>query len=312
MASPRLIVVIGATGTQGGSVVSALLENPSYRIRGVTRNASSEKAKALSAKGVEVVTADVNDIESLKKAFQVRTLSHRIHRLRLTEKTGRARNLRQHKLRGDIHEDRRRVSDADRIPAWKEPRRRSSIFHLNPITLHLEHPPLPIHHLGGQIHRPTLRIQGANRRLHHRFTPRTRQEDDVPVDRVLWHESDGRAHVCSVQDPVCGEVCDLISCSGRYADCIGWSGGSKHRALRRLYPLPTAPDATGEIRVSTNRDSRFRRDVENALESHGDGGRVCARQSGQLQSIVAWSWGRVGSDVEVLGLREGERVDEGW
>lgn len=75
MASPKLIVVIGATGAQGGSVVSSLLGDKSYRIRGVTRNPSSEKAKALSAKGVEVVTADSSDAGSLKKAFEVMSKS---------------------------------------------------------------------------------------------------------------------------------------------------------------------------------------------------------------------------------------------
>ncbi|KAK2765435.1 hypothetical protein FQN54_008284 [Arachnomyces sp. PD_36] len=70
MSSSNLIVIIGGTGAQGGSVISALQGNKSYRIRAVTRNASSEKAKALSAKGVEVVTADVGDVESLKRAFE--------------------------------------------------------------------------------------------------------------------------------------------------------------------------------------------------------------------------------------------------
>lgn len=67
----KLIVVIGATGVQGGSVISALLKNPEYKIRAVTRNASSEAAKKLAAEGVEVVTANSDDVSSLKAAFEV-------------------------------------------------------------------------------------------------------------------------------------------------------------------------------------------------------------------------------------------------
>ncbi|KAF5580813.1 hypothetical protein FPANT_9210 [Fusarium pseudoanthophilum] len=60
MSSPRLITVFGATGSQGGSVVQSLLQNKSqaFRIRGITRNPESEKAKALAEHGVEVVKAD--------------------------------------------------------------------------------------------------------------------------------------------------------------------------------------------------------------------------------------------------------------
>jgi len=66
----KLITVFGATGNQGGSVVEALLPDKSLRIRGVTRNANSEAAKSLASKGVEVVTADLNDEDSLVKAVE--------------------------------------------------------------------------------------------------------------------------------------------------------------------------------------------------------------------------------------------------
>ena len=65
----KLAVVIGATGRQGNSVVSALLKDSSYKVRGITRNPSSDKAKALAAKGVEITAADLNDEASLVKAF---------------------------------------------------------------------------------------------------------------------------------------------------------------------------------------------------------------------------------------------------
>ncbi|KAG2419247.1 hypothetical protein HFD88_004042 [Aspergillus terreus] len=70
MAPSKLIVVLGATGGQGNSVVEAFLTEKDYNIRGVARQPQSEKAQALSKKGVEVVEADNNDEASLVKAFE--------------------------------------------------------------------------------------------------------------------------------------------------------------------------------------------------------------------------------------------------
>ncbi|KAF5971867.1 hypothetical protein FCOIX_9689 [Fusarium coicis] len=72
MSSPKLITVFGATGSQGGSVVQSLLQNKcqSFRIRGITRNPESEKAKALSEYGAEVVKADGLVREEVIKAFR--------------------------------------------------------------------------------------------------------------------------------------------------------------------------------------------------------------------------------------------------
>ncbi|KAH7025042.1 uncharacterized protein B0I36DRAFT_353211 [Microdochium trichocladiopsis] len=65
----KILTVVGATGIQGSSVVAALLNNPTYTIRGVTRNTDSDKARALAAQGVQVVQANLDDLESLKRAF---------------------------------------------------------------------------------------------------------------------------------------------------------------------------------------------------------------------------------------------------
>ena len=65
----KLAVILGATGGQGSSVLRSLLKDGSYKIRAITRNPSSEKAKTLSAQGVEVVAANLNDEASLVKAF---------------------------------------------------------------------------------------------------------------------------------------------------------------------------------------------------------------------------------------------------
>ncbi|KAL4966422.1 NmrA/HSCARG family protein [Aspergillus stella-maris] len=66
----KLITIIGATGIQGGSVVKALQNDPTWSIRAITRNTSTEAAKTLSSQGIEVVKADLNDIDSLTAAFK--------------------------------------------------------------------------------------------------------------------------------------------------------------------------------------------------------------------------------------------------
>ncbi|CAH0025889.1 unnamed protein product [Clonostachys rhizophaga] len=65
-----VITVLGATGSQGGSVVAALHGNPSWKVRAVTRNPESDASKKLIAMGVEVVTGDADDETSLIKAFE--------------------------------------------------------------------------------------------------------------------------------------------------------------------------------------------------------------------------------------------------
>jgi uncharacterized protein YbjT (DUF2867 family) len=67
----KLLTVVGATGTQGQSVIESALKDKSYSIRAITRNPSSEKAKLLASKGIEVVKADLNDEQSLVEAFKV-------------------------------------------------------------------------------------------------------------------------------------------------------------------------------------------------------------------------------------------------
>jgi uncharacterized protein YbjT (DUF2867 family) len=71
MADKKIIAVMGATGGQGGGLVRAIQADAAgpYRARGITRNPGSEKAKAIAQAGAELVAADAEDIESLKKAF---------------------------------------------------------------------------------------------------------------------------------------------------------------------------------------------------------------------------------------------------
>lgn len=68
---PKLVVVVGATGNQGGSVARRFLrEGPDrFRVRGLTRDPGSGPARELAALGAEVVRADLDDAESLVPAF---------------------------------------------------------------------------------------------------------------------------------------------------------------------------------------------------------------------------------------------------
>ena len=67
----KVIAVLGSTGTQGGGLCRAILADPSggFSCRAITRDASKDKAQALKAAGAEVVEANLDDVESLKKAF---------------------------------------------------------------------------------------------------------------------------------------------------------------------------------------------------------------------------------------------------
>ncbi|TKA68787.1 hypothetical protein B0A49_06279 [Cryomyces minteri] len=66
----RLIVIFGVTGTQGSSVARVFLDEPGWKIRGVTRDPSKPASKALEAKGIEIVRGDLDDPSSLTTAVQ--------------------------------------------------------------------------------------------------------------------------------------------------------------------------------------------------------------------------------------------------
>ena len=57
MAASKIICVFGATGNQGGGVVKGLLKYKQFKIRGVTRNIGSDKAKALQDKGTYIAVS---------------------------------------------------------------------------------------------------------------------------------------------------------------------------------------------------------------------------------------------------------------
>jgi uncharacterized protein YbjT (DUF2867 family) len=71
MPEKKIIAVVGATGAQGGGLARAILadRNGGFGVRALTRKPDSEKAQALKNAGAEVVTADVDDPASVRRAF---------------------------------------------------------------------------------------------------------------------------------------------------------------------------------------------------------------------------------------------------
>ncbi len=71
MPDKKIIAVVGATGAQGGGLVRAIMRDKAgpFTARALTRDVSSDKARALAALGAELVAADIDDPASLKRAF---------------------------------------------------------------------------------------------------------------------------------------------------------------------------------------------------------------------------------------------------
>lgn len=68
MTDRKTILVTGATGQQGGAVASNLLSH-GYKVRALTRKPQGEKAKALAARGAEIVRGDLDDAASIEAAL---------------------------------------------------------------------------------------------------------------------------------------------------------------------------------------------------------------------------------------------------
>ncbi|OKL56558.1 hypothetical protein UA08_08087 [Talaromyces atroroseus] len=70
----KILTVFGATGNQGGSIANYVIADPvlskEYSVRAVTRNTEQLAAKALSAKGIEVVEGDLDDVASIQTALR--------------------------------------------------------------------------------------------------------------------------------------------------------------------------------------------------------------------------------------------------
>jgi uncharacterized protein YbjT (DUF2867 family) len=69
MMNPKLVLVTGATGNQGGAVTKHLLAK-GMMVRALTRNSASTASEKLRQAGAELVQGDLNDPPSLTKALQ--------------------------------------------------------------------------------------------------------------------------------------------------------------------------------------------------------------------------------------------------
>ncbi|MEV5572240.1 NmrA/HSCARG family protein [Spirillospora sp. NPDC052269] len=72
MSEQKLIAVVGATGAQGGGLARAILDDPDsgFTLRALTRDPSTPAARALAERGADVVAADLDDEESVRRAFE--------------------------------------------------------------------------------------------------------------------------------------------------------------------------------------------------------------------------------------------------
>lgn len=65
----KKILVVGVTGQQGGAVARQLLKDE-WQVYGLTRNANSPTAQAVSAKGIQLIEGNLDDRASLDKALE--------------------------------------------------------------------------------------------------------------------------------------------------------------------------------------------------------------------------------------------------
>jgi uncharacterized protein YbjT (DUF2867 family) len=93
----RTVVVTGATGRQGGAAARHLLAS-GWHVRALTRDPSSERARALGALGAEVLRSDIDDSDSLLAAFRG---AHGVYSVQNSAIAGTQGELRQGKVIAD-------------------------------------------------------------------------------------------------------------------------------------------------------------------------------------------------------------------
>src|SRR5215213_2769559 len=64
----RLILVCGATGSQGGAVARSLLDR-GLQVRALTREPQKSEAQALADQGAEVVQGDMEDRSAMERVL---------------------------------------------------------------------------------------------------------------------------------------------------------------------------------------------------------------------------------------------------
>jgi uncharacterized protein YbjT (DUF2867 family) len=68
----KIVAIVGATGAQGGGLARAILADPArlFSVRALTRRPECGPARALAARGADIVAADLDRAETLKPAFE--------------------------------------------------------------------------------------------------------------------------------------------------------------------------------------------------------------------------------------------------
>src|SRR4051812_2207871 len=63
-----VVLVVGATGAQGGSVARHLVATDRWTVRALSRDPAADTVRPLRSAGIEVVPGDLGDPESLRAA----------------------------------------------------------------------------------------------------------------------------------------------------------------------------------------------------------------------------------------------------
>jgi uncharacterized protein YbjT (DUF2867 family) len=68
----KIVAIVGATGAQGGGLARAVLADPAggFSVRALTRHPGAAPARALAARGADIVAADLDRAETLNRAFE--------------------------------------------------------------------------------------------------------------------------------------------------------------------------------------------------------------------------------------------------
>lgn len=71
MTDKKIVAIVGATGAQGGGLARAILSDRSgpFSVRALTRRPTSGPAQCLAEQGAEIVAADLDRVETVKRAF---------------------------------------------------------------------------------------------------------------------------------------------------------------------------------------------------------------------------------------------------
>jgi len=64
-----LLVVFGGTGKKGKSVIKSILNDGTFQVRTLTRNANDPKAQKLSSKGVQIMEGNIHNIDDLRRVL---------------------------------------------------------------------------------------------------------------------------------------------------------------------------------------------------------------------------------------------------